>query len=75
MRTTVFGLPINFEIPDNCVPLEAFVIVKIIDEDGHERLFWANTEDMAPWEKVGIVTMVGDDLRHSLLGNIEDGDA
>ena len=50
-------------IPDDVVPIEAFAIVKCLDEEGRVTLFSRRTDGLMIWDAVGMLTVVLDTER------------
>jgi hypothetical protein len=61
-------------IPEGFTVLEGVMAFKCIDESGHVRLVERMTNGLSPWEALGMVTTMGDTLRHSLLGSVAGPD-
>jgi len=51
---TVFGLEVA-DLDDGCIPTEAIVFVKIVDEDGRDCWARRGTEGISDQEAIGIL--------------------
>lgn len=62
MPERVYGLDVQ-EIPDGATPIEALVVLKALDENGHVCLYRRATDGLVPWETVGILQVLLDAAR------------
>ena len=65
MTQFVFGLEVE-DMPEGWTPLETFVILKCLDEDGDVALLTRSTEPVRSWDAVGMLTAALDVQRHRL---------
>lgn len=70
----VYGLQMG-AMPDGWTPLDAFVVLKCLDEDGNVALLTRSTESLRAWDAVGLLTAALDVERAELRdGFINDED-
>lgn len=71
----VYGLNVK-PMPDGWTPLEAFVVLKCLDEDGEVALLTRATEGVRAWDSVGMLTAALDTERDNLRAGFipDDGE-
>ena len=62
MCALVYGVELA-DLPDGCTPIEAIVIVKALDEDSDLCLYRRASIGLAPWDQIGLLTVVLDNMR------------
>lgn len=76
-QPAVYGLGLD-PMPEGWTPLEAFVVLKCLDEDGHVALWTQSTEGVMSWDAVGMLTAAldtqRDDLRQGFIREDDDDD-
>lgn len=75
---SIYGLEAE-AMPDGWTPLEAFAVVKCLDEDGDVALLARSTDGVRAWDAVGMLTAALDTQRDQLGKNFipsdeEDGE-
>jgi hypothetical protein len=61
----IFGLE-SEPMPDKWTPIEAFAVVKCLDENGEVALLTRATNGISTWEAVGMLTAALDSQRDDL---------
>jgi hypothetical protein len=75
MADSVYGMELKGELPKNCTPIQAIVIVEAMDEDGDTFLWETTTDNMRAWVMVGMLTGVLDAQRADIVEAMnDDGD-
>lgn len=70
--SAVYGLELA-DLPDGCIPIEAYVIVRALDEDGHMNTFIRQTPGLSEPERVGLLTIaLGIESKEATSGWIND---
>lgn len=71
-RPKVFGLEIN-ELPGGVTPLEAFVVVKALDETNDLVLYRRCSDGWSPWELIGVLDTMLESARMGVcdMGEVE----
>ena len=73
-RSQAYGLDVD-PVPDGWTPLEAFVVLKCLDEEGHVALLARPTDGIASWDAIGMLTAALDTQRDQVrAGFISDDD-
>lgn len=62
MTAEIYGLE-GEPMPAGWTPLEAFVVIKALDEDGDVALLTRSTEGVRVWDAVGMLTCALDTQR------------
>ena len=73
-QPTVFNLPLESNIPESWVPLEAVVVLECLDESGKKRIYTCSTESLTEWSMVGMLIGVCDSAREDLKNEFERED-
>lgn len=68
--TEVFGLPIQ-PLPEGWQPLEACVVVKLLDGKGAVALATRYTDSLNLWEALGMTVASADGLRDEIKNGFE----
>lgn len=72
VMSTIYSLDLE-PMPEGWTPLEAFAVIKCLDEDGEVALLTRSTEGIRSWDAVGMLTAALDIQRDMLrCGFIED---
>lgn len=61
---TAFGLEVT-PLPEGCIPLEAVVLIRCLDEDGDPTIEIRSTDGLASWDRIGMLTVALDVTRES----------
>lgn len=73
----VFGLDLE-PMPEGWTPLEAFVVLKALDDDGDVALLTRSTDGVRVWDAVGMLTCAldtqRDDAGRTFISDDEDDD-
>jgi hypothetical protein len=70
----VLGMDLADPVPEGCVPLEAIVLVKMIDEEGKPDIFMTATPGLTTWEGLGLVTAAQFRMNAGMNGLLDDDD-
>jgi hypothetical protein len=58
----VMGLHVE-PLDENCIPLEAVVLIKCLGEDGEPTIDVRSTDGLQPWDRIGMLTVALDVTR------------
>lgn len=70
----VYGVKVEDIIPDNFIPTEVVVVVKMLDDDGEYRMAHVYSDGVSTWEALGMARAVVLDLERHLLSAMGDMD-
>lgn len=74
MSVDISGLQVD-DLPDDCIPLEAIVLIKCLAPDGATMICERSSDGITPWEAIGMALSYADGLRHALVHGEEEDDA
>jgi hypothetical protein len=63
----IHGLDLDPPLPAGCVPLEAYVLVKVLNDDGMVSVHSASTEGLSWYEAAGMLDCEHDFVKKRIM--------